>query len=551
MPLYARAFDALALLVDGAGALVSKETMLQQLWPGVLVEENSVARVMSDLRKALREQAACVATVPRRGYRLDAEVRAARRARQPEVEGRRTLAVLPLASLSGEAADRLLGFGLADGLITRLSQLRSLLVRPTSAVARYVDAPAPAAVGRELNAEIVLCGGVRRSGGQVRVSLQLVDVASEATIWAARFDEAEAAIFALKDSLSARAADALALELTRSEREQLARRPTQDADAHDLYVRGRLCLSQRVGDSIQQAAECFRRAVERDPGFALAHAGLAEAYTLLSVASATLDPLPPRVMAPLAKAAAQQALELDEQLSEVHGILGHIGYCYDWDLAGAEAAIGRALELNPSNAGARQYHALGLSSVGRHDEALEQMRLARLLDPTNMVMNANLGFILYRARRYAAAVEQLRRTVAIDPDSAYARFRFGLAAEAAGLTDEALAQYEAVLAMPMADVHGLVGKGHLLARLGREREVREILDRLREIAETRYVSAYYFAEIHAGLGETGAAFEWLERAYAERPVMMISLRANPKFDGLREDPRFHDLERRVGIWKNS
>jgi eukaryotic-like serine/threonine-protein kinase len=416
-------------------------------------------------------------------------------------------------------------------------------------VVRFTDTPeTPAAVGRALNADVVLCGGVRRSGDQVRVSVQLVDAASEATLWAARFDEAAADVFALEDSLSARAADALALELTRGERQSLARRPTADTEAYDLYIRGRVWLSRRVGDSMQQAAECFRRALDRDPGFALAHAGLAEAYTLLSIASATLDPEPPRRMAPLAKAAAQRALAIDDRLSEAYGILGHIGYCYDWDWPKAEASIRRALELNPGNATARQWYAMGLSSLDRHEEALEQIRLARLLDPTNMVNNANLGFILYRARRYDEAVQQLRSTVAMDPSSAYARFRFGLALEAAGRADEALAQYDAMLALPKAEMHALVGKAHLLATLGRRDDARELLGRLKAMAQDRYVSAYYFAEVHAGLGEAREALDWLDAACEERPVMMISLRANLKFDALRDHPRFREIERRVGIW---
>jgi serine/threonine-protein kinase len=373
-------------------------------------------------------------------------------------------------------------------------------------------------------------------------------VAAQVTLWAAKFDEAAADIFALEDALSQRVAAALALELTRGERQALTRRPTHDAEAYEFYLRGRAWLSRRVGDSIRKAAECFKGAVERDAQFALAHAGLAEAYVLISIASATLDPAPPREMAPLAIAAAERALAIDARMSEAHGILGHIRFCYDWNWPAAEAALLLALEINPANASARQYHAMALSSLGRHEEALEQIRRARALDPTSMVISTNLGFILHRAGRSAEAVEELSNCISVEPTSAYARFRFGLALEAAGRHAEALAQFDAMLALPKAEMHALVGKGHLLAVVGRRSEARDALARLMEMSKDRYVSAYYIAEVHAGLGDADEAVGWLEKAYDERPVLMMSLQTNRKFHRLRDHPRFQALVRRMGVW---
>jgi TolB-like protein/Flp pilus assembly protein TadD len=547
--LYPRAFDALALLVEHRNELLTKERLLEALWPEVVVEENSLARVISDLRKELGEAGASIVTVARRGYRFGADVKTLSRSSPISAPSRKTLAVLPFTSINGDEDDKLLAFGLTDALITRLSRLTEVAVRPTNSVVRFGDAAiSPAEAGRSLKVGAVLCGVLRRAGAQLRASVQLIDVDAEAAVWAEQFDTPAADIFTMEDSISKRVGQALALELTRAEDRSLTRRHTDNAQAYDLYLRGRYWLSRRSGDWKRQSVACLNRAVELDSNFALAYAALAEAYFISSVASATMDPDPPRDVVPKARAAAERALALDEDLSEAHASLGHIAICFDWDWHESETRLIHALRLNPNNATARQFYAMGLSSVGRTGEALEQIRLSRELEPTSVIYRANLGFILYRAGRIAEAVEELRNCVALEPDAPYPRYRYGVALAEAGEHEEALRQFDELLGMPRAEVHGLVGKGHLLAITGRTEEARAILTQLIEMTKSRYVSNYYLAEICAGLGDVDEAMMWLDRAYDEGPVLMISLNSNPKFKVLRTDPRFQALLRRVGLW---
>ena len=288
--------------------------------------------------------------------------------------------------------------------------------------------------------------------------------------------------------------------------------------------------------------------MQLDPQYALAHASIAEAYAFLSIASATIEAMAPREVVPLALAAAQRALALDDRLSEAHAVLGHVALNFDWNWAAAEAHLQRAISLKPNNPHAHQFYSMGLASLGRTEEALAELKLARELDPTSVIIRANIGFTLYRARRYEEAIAELRNCVALAPESAYARYRFGLALQEAGQHAAALEQFEAMLHLPGAEVQALVGKAHALAVCGRTKEARECMDRLLALAGERYVSAYFFAEIHAGLGEPEEAIRWLDRACEERAVPMISIQVNPKFDPLREHADFQAIVRRIGLW---
>jgi serine/threonine-protein kinase len=550
LTLYPKAFDALALLIEHRNELLSKETLMQHLWPNLVVEENSLARVISDLRKALGDAASCVITVARRGYRFDAEVSAVQRPHEGSAAiRRRVLAVLPFASFNGNEADKLLAFGMADALITRLSHLKQIAVRPTTSVARYADSTtSPAQIGRELKADVVLCGTVRKSGTQVRFTAQLVDTATEGTLWAEQFDEQIADLFAIEDSVSERVAAALALELNRNERLSLAQRYTSSPQAYELYMYGRLFLSRRTGEALHKAIDYFKRAIDLDPNFALAYAGIGEASVLLSLASATTGAAPPRQTIPAARAAVMRALAIDDRLSEAHATLAQIKLVFDWDWPAAEQGFIRALQLNPNNVVAHGFYSNGLISVRRFDAALREVRTACELDPTSSVFRTNIGFALYFARRFEEAVEHLRECAALDPDFAYTRYRYGQALEQVGQYEEALAQFDAMLQLPNAKVQALASKGHLLAKINRRSEALEILSSLNALSREQYVSAYFVAQIHAALGDRDEAFAALDQAYEEKPVMMISLMNEPKLDPLRDDPRFSALVNRVGLW---
>jgi DNA-binding winged helix-turn-helix (wHTH) protein/tetratricopeptide (TPR) repeat protein len=550
LTIYPRAFDALVLLVSRRSEVVAKATMLDALWPGLSVEENSVARVISDLRKALGPAARSIATVQKRGYRLNASVRVLRSGAEGRSVGpaKRALAVLPFASIGGES-DKQLGFGLADALIGRLSRLDDIVVRPTSSVARFSDTDVtPLMAGRALRVGMVLCGSVRRRGDMTRCSVQLVDVDTEASVWAGHFDESAADIFSMEDAIAARVTPLLVSELARRETE-LAGRGTDNAQAYVLAQRGRYWLAKRhMSESAREAVACFTAAVALDPRFAAAYAGLAHAYLVSTIPSITASLKPPRTMIPLARTAAEEALSLVPDLSEAHGVLAHIAFGYDWNWPAADAMFRHALHLDPRNVFCRQFFAMGLSCAGEFEAAVHQLELARELDPGSMAVRTNIGFVLHCWRRTEQAIAEMEACLALDPMFPYARYRYALALEARGRLDDALAQFALLKNTSGAEVQALVGTACGLALAGRSTEARKQLNELLIVSERRYVSAYLFAEICASLGDVAEAIAWLQKAHEERALLMPSLRNNPRFDRLRSDPRYKSVELRVGFW---
>ena len=550
LTLHARAFDALVVLVSRRGEVVEKATLLDALWPGLSVEENSVAKLISDLRKALGPAARCIATVQRYGYRLDTPVRvvASGAGRGSGGLAKRALAVLPFSSLGGES-EKQLAFGLADALISRLSRLNDIVVRPTSSVAGFSDAVVtPVSAGKALRVGMVLCGSVRRHGNMTRSSLQLVDVETEASVWAGQFDESASDIFAIEDAIAARVTPLLVDELARRETE-LARRGTDNAEAYILAQRGRYWLAKRhVSESAREAVECFKAAVALDTRFAAAYAGLAHAYMVSTIPSITAALKPPRTMIPLAREAAEQALHLQSDLSDAHGVLAHIAFGYDWNWPAANATFRHALQLDPRNVFCRQFFAIGLCCAGEFEAAVHQLEVARELDPGSMAVRSNLGFVLHCWRRPDQAIAEMEACLALDPAFPYARYRYALALEARGRLDDALAQFALLKHTSGAEVQGLVGSACGLALAGRLTEAKAEIARLLILSERRYVSGYFFAEIFASLRDVDQAIGWLEKAYDERALMMPSLRNNPRFDHLRSDPRFKSLELQVGFW---
>ncbi len=549
LPSSPRMLEALAMLLEHPGELIMKQDLMQRLWPNVIVEDNSLARVMSDLRKALGDSAECIVTVARRGYRFDGRVEPIYRRADTIASARRVLAVLPFAPFTPHEDDRSLAFGIADALTTRLSRIQEVIVRPTSSTARYSNGAKPAAeAGRELKADVILCGSLRRAGTQLRVSVQLIEVEAEATLWADQFDEALSDLFAIEDSISRRVAEALALELSGAQRSSLTRRHTGNPEAYDLYLRGRFLLSRRTGQALRGAADLFARACELDPSFALAFAGIAEAKVLATIPSATLDAAPPKEMVPTAREAALRALSLDANLSEAHAVLGQIAFTYDWDRNGAESAFRRAIEINPHSTTARQFYAMALACLGQQSEAIAEMKRILEIDPTWVVARANLGIILARSGRLNEALHELSSCAAVEPTSAYLHFRYGLVLQSAGRFDDALEQFVAMMSVAGAEIQSMAAQAHLLATIGRIEEARALLNRLKELSTQRYVSAFFLAEVHLGLAEVDLALDWLERAYEERSVLMISLQVNEKLAPLRSHPRFVALVRRVGMW---
>jgi DNA-binding winged helix-turn-helix (wHTH) protein/TolB-like protein/Tfp pilus assembly protein PilF len=457
----------------------------------------------------------------------------------------RSVAVLPFKAVGDGAADEYLGSGLSDALIVKLGGARGTIVRPMSAVRRYDDpAQDPLAAGREQGVEAVLEGSVQRAGDRVRVSVQLLRVADGVTLWSGQFNEKFTDILILQDSISGRVMRELLMELKPAERERLARRGTTNADAYHAYLKGRYFWNKRTQEGFVKAVESFEHAISIDPNYAQAHAGLADAYHFVDAGG----DLTKRIeLFSKARAAAKRALEIDETLAEAHTSLGLISMNFDWDWAAAEREYRRAIELDPNYALAHHWYAEYLAPMGRFDEALAEVDHAQMLDPLSITISTDRGKILYFARRYDESIEQLRKTLELDPTFLQARLWLAMAYAAKGLYVEAAAQLERATA-ESDDL--LWGKPHLALTYGlagRRGEALKILDELRQANRRKRLDPLTFTAVHIGLGEKEAAFAWLEREYEVRSVGLTSLKVNPIYDGLRADPRFASLMRRVGL----
>ena len=558
--MFPRCFDALLLLIERRGELLEKEFLLQTLWPDVVVDENSLAKVISDVRRALGEgpkDSGCIVTVPRRGYRFTAAVEVLRQGATPVTGGKssdgiprtevHSLAVLPFIFINPDAADEGLGLGLADALITRLGQLRRTRVRPTTSVARFAGQPlAPAAAGRALEVDAVITGTIRRADGRVRVGVQMVSVRDDAVTWAERFDSASSGALELEDSIAERVATALTLALAREERPPVPKRYTASADAYEHYIRARYLITKRTRESVYAAVASLERAIAIDPGFALAHAGLSEAWIQLGMRVSVSQSLRPREVMPKARAAAEKSLALDESLSEAHSSLGQVLMVYEWQRDAGLRELRRSIELNPNNQQGQHWLAMALAGLGRFDDALAQIERAREIDPLSVMVNANLGFLLYRAGRLDEAVAKLRHTVAMEPTFAMTRYRLGLTLEELRQYDDAIEQFEAM--RPSADDPlGLTGIARTRALMGQTHVARRMLVELEAISRATYVPAATLADIHIALGDLERGMECLEQAVEERAIVAVWLRWERHWDPLRSCPRFVALLTQTGL----
>jgi DNA-binding winged helix-turn-helix (wHTH) protein/tetratricopeptide (TPR) repeat protein len=555
--MFPRCFDALLLLIERRGELLEKEFLLTTLWPDVVVDENSLAKVISDVRRALGEgpkDPGCIATVPRRGYRFTApvEVRPAVAVAGGAFDDGlrrevRSLAVLPFAFLNPVASDESLGLGLADALITRLGQLRHTRVRPTTSIARFASQPmAPAAAGRALEVDAVITGTIRRAGSQVRVGVQLVAVRDDAVTWAERFDAESAGALELEDSIAERVATALTLALARGERPPQPRRYTSNADAYEHYIRARYLIAKRTREALFAAIASLERAIAIDPAFALAHAALSEAWIQLGLRAAVSQSLRPREVMPKARAAAEKALAIDESLSEAHSSLGQVLFTYEWKRDEGVRELLRAIDLNPNNQNAQHWYAMSLAGLGRFDEALVQIEHAREIDPLAVIVNANVGYLLYRAGRIEEAVTKLRHAIAMEPTFVMTRYRLGLALEALKQYDEAIEQFEAMRPSTQ-DPLGWTGIARTRALMGQTDEARRMLAELQEIGRTLYVPAATIADIHIALGDLDRGMDYLELAIEERAIIAMWVKSDWHWDPLRSHPRFPQLLLRTGL----
>ncbi len=460
----------------------------------------------------------------------------------------KTLAVLPFNQLEPLEGDRI-GIGIADTLITRLSRLQSVIVRPTAAVLPFAGRRIePVDAGRALNVDFVLDGTVRRSAEQLRVTVQLVAVGTRTALWTQHFDEHATHLFDVEDSIAERIAQLLVKQLPNADRAAILRRYTSDPEAYRLYAAGRYLWNRRTDTDLNRSLDYFSAAIARDRSYALAYAGLADAYITLG----NRGFLPPADAYPRAKSSAAEALVLDATLAEPRIVLAYAAFLHDWNAQAAEREFTRALDGNPNYASGRQWHAIYQVSRGHTEEGLAEIQHAKRLDPTSLIIDATVCWLHYLRHDYQHAIDTCTQTLDLDPNFRSAHYYLGLAYLGQRSFGKAIDEFERARdldsrggAMPDA---GLV---QALAATGRLGEARDRLRSLDELAGRQYVSPYVRAVALAGLGQRDAAFVALDAAYQERHPWLVLLAIEPLLDPLRDDPRFARLMQRVGLWDSS
>jgi DNA-binding winged helix-turn-helix (wHTH) protein/TolB-like protein/Tfp pilus assembly protein PilF len=463
------------------------------------------------------------------------------RVKQPQLAAPRTIAVLPFNPISAEGHDEYLELGMADALITKLSNIQQIVVRPTSAVRAYSNSDRdPVAAGRDLKVESVLEGSVEKIGDRVRVSVRLIDVRDGKPLWGYECKDRCSDVFELQDSISERITGALALALTGDEKKLLVKRYTDNAEAYGLYLRGRYFWNKRTREGLQKAIEYFRQAIDVDAGYALAYAGLADCYNVLG----SLDWIAPKEGFARVQEAATKALELDDTLAEPHNSLAWVRFDL-WDWAGAESEFKRALDLNPNYAAAHQWYAEYLTAMGRFDEAIAEIRRAEQLEPESLIINTIAAQTYYYARQYDQAIEQCLRTLELDPNFEFAYIYLGFAYIQKGMYEEAIAAFRKAKQWDGTPrMFAMIGIAY--ATSGDREKARRALHELGPMSKQSYIGRYGIAEINASLGNRDEAMAWLEKEYLEHANLTF-LKVEPCFDNLGEDPRFRDLLRRMGL----
>ena len=455
----------------------------------------------------------------------------------------RSLAVLPFKTIGaqGQADNEYLGLGMSDALITGLGNSSQIVVRPTSAVRRYADpSQDPLAAGREQRVEAVLDGSVQRAGERIRVTVQLFRTQDGATLWSAKFDERFTDIFAVQDSISQQVMRELLVELNPAERQRLKQRGSENIEAYQAYLKGLYFWNKRTKEGYQKAVTYFNQAIELDPTYAQAYAGLGNAYSFLG----GHDEVSQAEAHAKQRAAAKKALELDETLSEAHAALGLIAMNSDW--AETEKEFKRAIELNPNYATAHQWYGEFLAWMGRFDEAIAESRRAHELDPLSLIINTDLAKVYLLARRYDDAIIQFKRALELDPQFEVAHGLLALTYSKKGQHQEALRELRLINNLE-SDPMYLSFLGYVYAEAGMKDEARQALHRLHALSKRTYVSPQWMTLAYTGLGEKDQAFQWADRIFDKHAQGMLTLKVSPVWDGLRSDPRFPTLMQRAGF----
>src|ERR1700722_15328676 len=466
------------------------------------------------------------------------------RSRTPAPTGIRSLAVLPLENLSGDAAQNYFADGMTDELITDLAQISALRVisRTSAMVYKGARKPLPQ-IARELNVDAVVEGTVLRSGDKVRITAQLIDASTDKHLWSQSYEGELRDTLAVQNRVASAIADQIRINLTPQEQAALKSVEVVNPVAYESYLKGRYFWNKRTADELRVALAYFNQAIEEDPKYARSYSGLADTYVLLG--DWQYAEMSPKEAFPKAKVAAIKALELDGSLGEAHNSLAFVLDGFDWDLEASGKEFQRAIELNPGYATAHHWYAWHLSLLGRYDEAIAEMRKAENLDPLSLIINADLAEILGLAHSYDESILQSRKAIEMDPNFALAHNHLAEAYLQKHMYDEAVAEMQKAVQLPGGSPTCIANLARAYVAAGKRSEAEKLLSDLKKRSNSIYSHGSEIAVIYAALGDTDQAMNWLEKGYQERFNPGVLLR--PGFDSLRSDPRFQDLERRIGL----
>lgn len=603
VPLTPKVFDTLLYLVRHGGKVIGKDELMREIWTDSIVEENNLNQNISILRRAFGEKPGeqrFIVTIAGHGYRFVPKVRpimdlrfgiapnaANKREEVSENESEKresaiqnpsskiqnrkwvyalvvlgvialgvagsylwpgngksdeapvkTVAVLPFKPLVPENRNEALEFGMADSLISKLSGGEEIIVRPLSSIRRYNSLEQNSLLaGRELGVESVLDGTIQTWGDRIRISAKLLRTSDGKQLWAGQFDEKFTDIFAVQDSISEKVAASLKIRLGGKHKKQ----STENVEAYQLYMKGRYHIARGTPLDLRTSILYFQQAIDIDPGYALAYTGLSKAYGMLAIGGL----MPAAEAVPKAKAAGQKAIEIDDTLSEAHDSVCMAIFWHDWDWDAAEKECLKSLAINPNNGDSHGYYAIVLSNTGRHAEALAEAKRARQLNPLDLSINALEGQYLLHAGHVDEALNQLRKTSELEPNFPMAHLFAASVYIEKGMFVEAIA--ESRKEYELSGKNNIPFGTYALAKSGKRDEARAALNELIRLSAIEYVSPYSLALIYNALDERDNALGWLEKGYEQRDPKMTFLKVEPKWNNLRNEPRFVDLMKRMQL----
>lgn len=457
-----------------------------------------------------------------------------------------SLVVLPFENLSADQDQAYFADGMTDELIAHLAKIRSLrVISRTSSMEYKGTHKTLSQIARDLNVDSVVEGTVLRSGDRVRITAELVQVATDRHLWAETYESQLGDILTLQSHVASAIVNEIRVKLTPEDQVRLAITHPVSTQSYESYLKGRYYWNKRSQEGLTKAIDYFQLAIEKDPNYALAYAGLADCYSIIG--SAIVGTVPASEVAPKARAAALKSLELDNTLAEAQTSLATVRFNYDWDWSAAASGFRRAVELNPSYATAYQRNSLYLMSMGRTSESIAEINRARELDPLSISMNFSLGWRLYMAHEYDQAIEQLRNTIDMDPSFVLPHLVLGQAYEQKKAFDQAITELRRAADISQNSPPVLAALARTYAVSGRTTEARNLLDQLMQQGKKQYVSPFYVAVVYAGLGENDKAMDWLDKAFGDHSNAIVFMKVDPQLDTLRSNPQFHELQRKLRL----